>query len=51
MSSSGDPERRPIVPTRQARGGLTGHNVRFVLGFSIASVIIVFAIIWLIYFA
>jgi hypothetical protein len=51
MSSSGDPERRPIVPARQARGGVTGHNVRFVLGFSIALVIIVFAIIWLIYFA
>jgi cytochrome c biogenesis protein CcdA len=51
MSSSGNPERRQNVQARKARGGVTGHNVRFVLGFSIASVIIVFAIIWLIYFA
>jgi hypothetical protein len=28
-----------------------GHNVRFVLGFSIAAVVIVFAIIWMVYFA
>jgi hypothetical protein len=51
MSSSDDPEWRPIVPARQARGGVTGHNVRFVLGFGIAAVVIVFAIIWFVYFA
>jgi hypothetical protein len=50
MTSSGGPEHRPIVPARQARQGVTGHNVRYVLGFSITAVIIVFGIIWLIYF-
>jgi hypothetical protein len=51
MSSSDGPAQRPVVPARQARQGVTGHNVRYVLGFSIAVVIIVFGIIWLIYFA
>jgi hypothetical protein len=50
MSSSGRPEPRPVVPARQARQGVTGHNVRYVLGFSIAAIIIVFGIIWQIYF-
>jgi hypothetical protein len=50
MSSPDDPERRRVVPAREARQGVTGHNVRFVLGFSIAAVVIVFAIIWLVYF-
>jgi hypothetical protein len=51
MSSSEDLKRRPAIPARQARQGVTGHNVRFVLGFSIAAVVIVFAIIWIVYFA
>jgi hypothetical protein len=50
MSSSDRPEQRPVVPARQARQGVTGRNVRYVLGFSIATVIIVFGIIWFIYF-
>jgi len=51
MSFSESPERRPVIPARQARQGVTGHNVRFVLGFSITAVVIVFAIIWIVYFA
>jgi CMP-N-acetylneuraminic acid synthetase len=51
VSSSEGPERRPIIPARQARQGVTGHNVRRVLGFSLAAVVIVFAIIWIVYFA
>jgi hypothetical protein len=51
MSFSEDPEPRRVVPAPQARQGVTGHNVRFVLGFSIAAVVIVFAIIWIAYFA
>jgi hypothetical protein len=50
MSTADGPEQRPVAPARQARQGVTGHNVRYVLGFSIAAVIIVFGIIWLIYF-
>jgi hypothetical protein len=51
VSSLEGPERRPVIPARQVRQGVTGHNVRFVLGFSIAAVIIAFAIIWIVYFA
>jgi hypothetical protein len=51
MSSSEGPERRPVIPARQARQGVSRHNVRFVLGFSIAAVVVVFAIIWFVYFA
>jgi hypothetical protein len=51
MTFSEGPQQRPVIPARQARQGVTGHNVRRVLGFSIAAVIIVFAIIWIFYFA
>ena len=51
MSSSEDPERRPVITARQARQGVTGHNVRRVLGFSLAATFVVFAIIWIVYFA
>src|SRR5262249_20909296 len=51
MSSSEDPEPRPVIPARQARQGVTGHNVRLVLGFSIVAVVIALAIIWMVYFA
>jgi hypothetical protein len=51
MSSSERPERRPIIPARQARQGVTGHNVRLVLGLSVTAGIIVLAIIWMVYFA
>lgn len=50
MSLPRDPEGRPVIPARQARQAVTGHNVRLVLGVSIAAVIIAFAIIWLLYF-
>jgi hypothetical protein len=46
MGSSENPALRQVVPAR-----LTGHNVRHVLGFSIAAVVIVFVIIWIVYFA
>jgi hypothetical protein len=51
MSSFENPERGPIIPARRARQGVTGHNVRLVLGVSLAAVVIVFAIIWMVYFA
>jgi hypothetical protein len=43
------PVAAPIVPTPQARAGVTGHNARYVLGFGIAAVVIAFVIIYLIY--
>ena len=34
-----------IKPTTKARGGVTGHNVRYVLAFGLGGVIIAFLII------
>lgn len=44
-------EPHPVLPAQQARQGVTGHNVRYVLGFGLAGLIILFVIIWLFYFA
>lgn len=44
-------EPRRVVTATQARQGVTGHNVRYMLGFGLAGVIVIFAIIWLVYFA
>jgi hypothetical protein len=51
MTSSEGPQQRPVIPARQARQGVTGHNVRLVLGFNLAAIVTVFAIIWIVYFA
>jgi hypothetical protein len=51
MTFSDGPQQRPVIPARQARQGVTGHNVRLLLGVSIAAVVIVFAIIYIVYFA
>jgi hypothetical protein len=54
MSSTGQDstsEHRTVVSTNQAREGVTGHNVRYVLGFGLAAIIIAFAVIYFIYFA
>jgi hypothetical protein len=41
----------PVVrTTTQAREGVTGHGVRYVLMISTAMVVILFAAIWLYYF-
>jgi hypothetical protein len=44
-------EQRTVVPTQQARQGVTGHNVRYVLGIGLAAVIVAFAVLYAIYFA
>ena len=44
-------QRRPVVPTNQARQGVTGHHVRYVLGIGVAAVVVTFAALWLYYFA
>jgi len=41
---------RPVVPTPRARQAVTGHNVRYVLGFGIAGIVIAFIIVYLTYF-
>ena len=51
MAPTERPEQHPVIRAQQARQGVTGQNVRFVLGFSMAAVVLVFAIIWIVYFA
>jgi hypothetical protein len=41
---------QPVVPTPRARQAVTGHNVRYVLGFGIAGIVIAFLIVYLTYF-
>ena len=43
-------EHRTVVSTQRARQGVTGHNVRYVLGFGLAGVIIAFAVVYVVYF-
>jgi hypothetical protein len=38
------------VPARRARQGVTGHNVRYVLGFGLVGVVVAFLIVFLIFF-
>lgn len=44
-------EPRTVVATQQARQGVTGHNVRYVLGLGLAAVIVAFVVLYAIYFA
>jgi hypothetical protein len=44
MTMSGKGAPKDVSKTR-ARGGVTGHNVRYVLGFSLAGVIIAFLVL------
>ena len=48
-----DPDaKRPIVMSEvRARQGVTGHNVRYVLGFGLAGAIIALMVLYLFYFA
>jgi hypothetical protein len=48
--NQGAPEQRPVLSKVEARQGVTGQNVRYVLWFSLAGVIVVFAAIYLFYF-
>lgn len=40
----------PVLSPQSARQGATGQNVRYVLGFGIAAIVVVFVAIYLIYF-
>jgi hypothetical protein len=59
MSMSASPDRpvseptkpRTVLATQQARQGVTGHNVRYVLGLGLAAVIVAFVVLYAIYFA
>jgi hypothetical protein len=42
---------RPIVSNEdRARQGVTGHGVRYVLGWGLVGIVIVFAILYLVFF-
>ncbi len=43
-------QRRPVVSTTDARSGVTGHNVRYVLVYGLAAVIAAFGIIFYVVF-
>jgi hypothetical protein len=43
-------ERAVISTTNRARGGVTGHKVRYVLLLSTVTLVILFAGLWLYYF-
>jgi hypothetical protein len=51
MSAPHDSEDRTVVSTQEAREGVTGHNVRYVLGIGLVATIIAFAVIYAVYFA
>jgi hypothetical protein len=40
----------PVVPAPRARQAVIGHNVRYVLGFGLAAIIVAFIIVYLLYF-
>jgi hypothetical protein len=44
------PAGAPVRATDEARQGVTGHNVRYMLGFGLLAVIILFAAIYIYYF-
>ena len=48
--SQGDPEQQPVLSKVEARQGVTGHNVRYVLWFGLTAVIVAFATIYFFYF-
>jgi hypothetical protein len=50
ISASDDGEHQTVVAKDRARQGVTGHHVRYVLGFGLAAIIVVFAVIYLLYF-
>jgi hypothetical protein len=41
---------RPVVESEtEARQGVTGHNVRYVLGWGLAGVVVAFVVVYLLY--
>jgi hypothetical protein len=42
---------RPILTKVEARQGVTGHNVRYVLAASLAAIVVAFIVLYAIYFA
>ena len=49
-TNQSDVETPVVRTTTQAREGVTGHGVRYVLTISTAAVVVIFAGLWLFYF-
>jgi hypothetical protein len=50
LEPAGAPVERPVVENEvEARQGVTGHNVRYVLAYGIAGTVIAFIIVYLLY--
>jgi hypothetical protein len=45
------PGEQPVLTKVEARQGVTGHNVRYVLAASLAAVVVAFVVLYVIYFA
>jgi hypothetical protein len=51
MATGVNRDETPVVRTAtQAREGVTGHGVRYVLAIGTAAVVVIFAALWLFYF-
>jgi hypothetical protein len=50
ISTPGDSDHPIVVEKVQARDGVTGHGVRYVLGFSLVAIVVVFGAIYFAYF-
>ena len=50
MTEDRSTEGRTVLSKNAARQAVTGHNVRYVLGFGLAGVIVAFAVIYVVYF-
>ena len=50
MSNVSGAQAQPVaLPTNKARGGVTGHHVRYVLGFGLAGIIFAFIVMGLLF--
>ena len=47
-TSRNEPTSPAVINTTRARQGVTGHNVRYVLAFGIAGVVILFALAYVV---
>ncbi len=46
-----EPPGRVVEPATNARGGVTQHNVRYVLAWSLTGIVIAFAAVYIFFFA
>lgn len=47
LANTDHEDREILISDEEARGGVTGHNVRYVLAFGLTGVILAFAAVWM----